>query len=309
MRSAFINTLTTLARKDKDIFLLTGDLGFSVFENFQKEFPDRFFNIGVAEANMAGIAAGLTLSGKKVFIYSIVPFVTMRCFEQIRNDICYQNLNIKIIGVGGGLCYGAAGMTHYSIEDIAIMRSLPNMTVVCPGDPLETELIIKCSKNYPGPIYIRLGKGNDPKVHAKIKNFTIGKGIVLNNGDDITMIATGNMLYHAKQVADKLRDKHIDMRLISMHTVKPIDKDIIIKASNETKAILTIEEHSLIGGLGSAVAEILAEEKAKTYFKRIALPDACFNYIGSQDYLRTRLGLSTRNIEKNILKIYKGIGK
>jgi len=309
MRTAFINTITELARKDKDIFLLTGDLGFSFFENFKKEFPDRFFNIGVAEANMVGIAAGLTLSGKKVFIYSIVPFATMRCFEQIRNDICYQNLDVKIIGVGGGLCYGSAGMTHYSIEDIAIMRSLPNMTVICPGDPTEVKLSVRSSLNYKAPIYIRLGKGNEPKVHSNLKNFSIGKGIIINNGKDITIISTGNILYNAKRASDLLKSKNISIRLISMHTIKPIDKDLVIKAVRETKAIFTIEEHSLIGGLGSVVSEIIAEEGANICFKRIALSDAYPRDIGSQEYLRMRLGLSVDNIVRNILRKYKSIQK
>jgi transketolase len=307
MRAAFINTITQEARKDKDIFLLTGDLGFSVLEDFRKEFCGRFFNIGVAEANMVGIAAGLALCGKKVFVYSIASFVTTRCLEQIRNDVCYQNLNVKIIGVGSGLSYGSAGATHYSIEDIAMMRALPNLTVICPGDPLEVELAIKESCRHDGPMYIRLGKGKEPKVHETIENFTIGKGIILNNGSDIAIIATGNMLYNAKQAADRLIEKGISVRLISMHTVKPIDRDLVIRAAKETKAIFTVEEHSLIGGLGSAVAEILAEEESKVSFKRIALPDIYALDVGSQEYLRKKYGLSTEAIAQNILQAYEEI--
>ncbi len=304
MRTAFINTLTELARKNNNIFLLTGDLGFSVLEGFMKDFPGRFFNVGVAEANMAGIAAGLALSGKTVFIYSIVPFVTMRCFEQIRNDICCQNLKVRIIGIGGGLCYAGAGPTHYSIEDISIMRSLPNMTVVCPGDPLEVEFAIRSSEDYPGPLYIRLGKSKDPHIHSRIRNYKIGKGILLNDGSDITIISTGNMLYTATEVTAMLIKRKISVCLISMHTVKPIDKEILKHASLKTKAIFTIEEHSIIGGLGSAVSEVLAEGNKKVYFKRIGLLDAYPKDIGSQEYLRSRLGLSAKDIEKTILDGY-----
>jgi len=305
MRTAFINILTELAREDKQIFLLSGDLGFSVFEKFQEEFPDRFFDIGVAEQNMVGIAAGLALSGKKVFIYSIVPFVTMRCFEQIRNDICYQNLNVKIIGAGGGLCYGSAGPTHHSITDIAIMRALPNMTVICPGDPIEVRLAIKTSLDYGKPTYIRIGKRHEPQVHSDSPGFKIGRGIILEEGSEITLIATGNMLFTAKQVASSLKENGLGIRLISMHTIKPIDQALILKAAHEMKAIFTIEEHSFIGGLGSAVAEILAESNYKILFKRFALPDIYTKDIGNQEYLRGKNGLAVNQIIANILKIVK----
>lgn len=307
MRAAFVNSLTELARRKRNIFLLTGDLGFNVLDNFREEFPLRFFNIGVAEANMVGIAAGLALSGKIVYIYSIVPFATMRCFEQIRNDVCHQNLKVRIIGIGGGLCYGPLGMTHHSVEDVAIMRSLPNMTVVCPGDPIETALVIKSSLDYKGPMYIRLGKNCQVNVHSQLKDFKIGKGIILNKGKDLTIIAMGSMLKSAQAVSDKLRNKNLSVRLISMHTIKPLDKYLVIESSRHTKAIFTIEEHSLIGGLGSAVAEILAEGKAKTYFRRIALPDANLREVGSQDYLRTQYDLSIDRITQSILKHYKSI--
>lgn len=308
MRTAFISTLIELARKNSKIFLLTGDLGFSVFEKFREEFPDRFFDIGVAEANMVGVAAGLALSGKIVFIYSIVPFVTMRCFEQVRNDICYQNLNVKIIGVGGGLCYGSAGMTHNSLVDIAIMRALPNMTVICPGDPIEAEMATKLATSHQGPIYIRLGKSHEPKVHLNIPNFKIGKGITIRNGSDVTIIATGNILYNAKCITDKLVNERLDVRLISMHTVKPLDRSIILESAQETKIMFTIEEHSLIGGLGSAVAEVLAEtDSQKVLFRRFALPDRYLKDIGSQEYLRRKNALSIDQIANSILEQYNSI--
>jgi len=305
MREAFINTLIELATKDDKIFLLTSDLGFSVLEKFQEKFPDRFLNIGVAESNMVGIAAGLALSGKLVYIYSIVPFVTMRCFEQIRNDVCMQNLNIRIIGIGGGLSYGSAGPTHHSIIDIAIMRALPNMTVVCPGDPTETVFTIKESVKNKGPMYIRLGKGHEVQIHNNIGYFEIGKGITIKEGDDITIIVTGSMLDSAKEVTDRLIDKGINVQLISMHTIKPIDKRLILKSAMEKKAIFTIEEHSIMGGLGSAVAEVLSEFKHEALFKRIGLRDVFVKDIGNREYLLKKNSLSVGDITNSILDIYK----
>jgi transketolase len=303
MRQTFVKAILEVAKKDKRIVLLTGDLGFSVLEEFQKKFPKRFFNVGVAEQNMIGVAAGLALSGKKVFVYSIIPFVTLRCLEQVRNDICYQNLNVKLVGVGEGFSYGVLGMTHFSLEDIGAMRNLINMTVICPGDPVETELAVKQSVNFPGPLYLRIGKSGEPIVHSKQPDFEIGKGIIVKEGRDIAIIATGNMLYNGKQAAEKLQESGVSVRLISMHTIKPIDKEIILRAAKETKAIFTIEEHNIIGGLGSAVAEILAESGSNVLFKRIAVPDNLIKDIGSQNYLREKFGLTAEAITKFILKI------
>ncbi|MDD4953901.1 MAG: transketolase C-terminal domain-containing protein [Candidatus Omnitrophica bacterium] len=306
MRTAFINTMNKLARRDKNIFLLTGDLGFSVLESFRKEFPGRFFNIGVAEANMVGISAGLALSGKTVFIYSIVPFVTARCFEQIRDDLCYQKLNVRIIGVGSGLSYGTAGMTHQSLEDLAIMRAIPNMTVISPGDPQETEAAILASAKHKGPIYIRMGKGKDPQVHHRLKSFSIGKGVTIKLGKDLAIFACGNMLASAKVVADNLKKRGISAGLVSMHTIKPIDKAAVLRAAATAKLVVAIEEHSIIGGLGSAIAEVLAEEGSGARLLRIGIADSWPKEVGSQDYLRKKLGLDTEAIERKILQKYRG---
>ncbi len=306
MRIAFIKTLCELAERNDQIWLLTGDLGYSVLEQFANRFPDRYLNVGVAEANMIGIAAGLALSGRVPFVYSIVPFVTMRCFEQVRLDVCYQNLNVKLIGVGGGLCYGTAGASHHSLEDVAITRALPNMTVVCPGDPIETQAAIRASASRTGPVYVRLGRSREPVVHPSPPEFRIGTGITIYGGNDITIIATGNLLASAKSVADELNVRSIATRLISMHTVKPIDKDLILKAAQETRAVFTIEEHSVIGGLGSAVAEVLAENGTrKVLFRRLAIPDAYFQEVGSQEYLRHKAGLSVGQITEYISNIVR----
>lgn len=299
MRPAFINTLHKLARTNERIFLLTADVGFSVFEKFIEEFPNRYFNVGVAEANMIGIAAGLSLSNKIVYVYTMAHFLTMRCFEQIRLDLCYQNTNVKLIGSGGGLTYGSAGTTHHSIEDISIMRSLPNMCVICPGDPVETKYAIKESLKHEGPMYIRLGK-RDHVIHTNNIDFKMGKGIFLKKGDDLHILSTGNMLETAVSVSEILEKYSIKSSVVSMHTVKPIDVNLIKELAYSQKPIFTIEEHSIIGGLGSAVSEVLAELDMSVPFKRIGLPDQYCTIAGSQKYLRKTFGLNVHNISKII---------
>ncbi|TRZ96050.1 1-deoxy-D-xylulose-5-phosphate synthase [bacterium] len=308
MRTAFINTLEEIAKKDRNIFLLTADLGFITFDGFRMSYPDRFINVGVAEANMIGIAAGLALSGKNVYCYSIIPFLTMRCLEQIRIDLCYQDLSVKLIGSGGGLAYGLEGMTHHSIEDVAIMRSLPNMTVISPGDPLEVGKIIKESVTHKGPLYIRLGKRGEPNVHESTPEVKIGKGIIIYEGGDLSIIATGTMLHLAKVVSNILKKDGINVNLISMHTIKPLDKEILCKLSKKSKAIFTIEEHSIIGGLGSAVAELLIESGYRGFFKRIGIPDKYCLGIGNRDYLCAEFSLTTEGVLGCILKSYKKEG-
>lgn len=303
MRRAFINTLIELAEKDERIFLLTGDLGFSVLEGFRDRFPKRFFNMGVAEQNMIGVAAGLALSGKIVFVYSIIPFLTMRCFEQIRNDLCFQNLPVRLVGVGAGLSYGAAGPTHHAVEDIAIMRALTNMTVLNPGDSVEAEACARAACCMPGPVYIRLSKDAGTPLHSGNAKLDIIKGVVLSNGRDVTILGSGSMLFTAKLVCDILYKNGLSARLVSMPAVKPLDKKMVLDSAKKTKAIFTIEEHSQIGGLGSAVAEILAEAKDKVLFRRFALKDIYRKALGSRDYLLKNEGLSPESISKEILAL------
>ena len=305
MRNIFVKKITQLAKTNKNIFLLTGDLGFKLFDEFRKNYPKRFFNIGVAEANMIDISAGLSLSGKNVYCYSIASFLIMRAFEQIRIDICFQNLNIKLLGGGTGLSYGLEGITHHTIEDFAIMKSLPNMTVVAPGDIKEAEAIAKESVKYKGPIYIRLPKQANESIYPKNKKIKIGKGEIIEYGKNICLIATGSMLYNSKIALEKLKKQGLKPTLVSIHTIKPIDKNLIKKLSKKYKAIFTIEEHSLIGGLGTSVAEILLENKYKGMFKKIALPDKYSYYIGHLPYLYDKYGLSPEKIYKNILNNIK----
>jgi transketolase len=307
MKIAFIDTLTNLAGSDNDIFLLAADLGYNTFERFRDKFPDRFFNMGVAEANMIGVSAGLALSGKNVYSYSIIPFLTMRTYEQIRVDLCYHNLNVKLIGAGGGLTYGTEGMTHHAIEDVAIMRVLPNMTVVTPGDPIEVAIVTESAASHQGPIYIRLGRTKNPQVHETPPDFTIGKGIIMSKGEDITIISGGTMLHTAKTVADSLNGRGLSVGLIDIHTIKPLDSDLILESAQSTKVIYTIEEQSVIGGLGSAVAEVLAESDVNVHFRRLGLSDSYGEGIGGQEHLRRTYGLSPDQVEKRILGEYNSI--
>lgn len=306
MRNTVINTIHAAAKLDKNIIFLTADLGYSVIENFQKELPEQIINVGISEQNMIGIAAGLALSGKKVFVYSITPFVTLRCLEQIKVDVCYQNLDVTIIGVGGGFAYGNLGVTHHSIEDLGIMRSLPNMKIVSPADSLEAEALAKAVISARGPFYIRLNRGKEPNIHqTKDLKIKIGKGLVLKEGKDVALLAIGNIAGEAMAAAKILEEKGVSAEVVSLHTLKPLDEDLIAELAKKIKAIFTIEENNILGGLGSAVAEQIAENNFKIKFKRIGISDKYPEVVGSQEYLRDLAGLSGEKIAKVVKDIYE----
>lgn len=288
MRTAFIETLGELARKDPRIMLLTGDLGFSVMESYASEFPRQYVNVGVAEQNLVGVAAGLGLSGRICFVYSIANFSTFRCLEQIRNDVVYNRAKVKVVAVGGGLAYGPQGYTHHGVEDIAIMRALPGMTVLAPGDPVETRLATIAAVTHDGPCYLRLGKANEPVVHEREPVFRIGKAIEVLPGSQATVFATGGILSAVVRAARQLAGEGVSVAVVSMPCVKPLDCDAVLAAAR-TGPILTVEEHSVTGGLGSAVAEVLAESGCQVRFRRYGLPDRVYHEIGSQTYLRNLL--------------------
>ena len=307
MRTAFIEALLELAREDSRIVLIVGDLGFGVVTPFMKELPDQFVNVGVAEQNMTGMAAGMALSGKIVFTYSIANFPVLRPYEQIRNDVCYHNANVRIVSVGGGMAYGSLGPSHHATEDIAVMRALPNMLVLAPGDPVETRLAVRALIEYEGPAYLRLGRAGEPIVHQNEPEFTIGKAITVRQGSAVTLISTGGMLQETVNAADLLSEEGIQVRVISMHTIKPLDVETVLQAARETQAIFTIEEHSIIGGLGGAVAELLLEaDQRPKYFKRIGLNGEFSSIVGSQEYLRAQYGLDAHGIVRSILSILRG---
>lgn len=292
MRTAFIETLCELAAHDERIWLVTGDLGFSVLERFIEAFPGRYVNVGVAEQNMTGIAAGLAREGIIPFTYSIANFPTLRCLEQIRNDVCYHGGNVKVVAVGGGFAYGPQGYTHHGVEDLGVLRSLPGMTVVAPGDPVETRLATKAIAAFDCPCYLRLGKAREPVVHASEPDFALGKAILVRPGRDATLISTGGMLDETVRVASRLADEGIDAGVLSMHTIKPLDADAVILAASAAPVLVTVEEHSVTNGLGSAVAEVLAESEhlGRVRFKRFGVPDRIYHRIGSQEYMRAMAG-------------------
>ena len=298
MRKTFIAALCEEAERDERIWLLTGDVGYSVVESYADRFPNRYLNVGVAEQNMTGVAAGLALHGKTVFTYSIANFPIMRCLEQIRNDICYHNLNVTIVAVGGGLVYGAAGYTHHAIEDIAIMRAMPNMTVIAPGDPIETRLATKAISKQIGPCYLRLGNSGEPMVYKTDPTFTIGKSTKVKNGKDVTLICTGCMLKDTIDASKLLEKEGIDAGVLSMHTIKPIDSQAVLY-SLETNLIVTIEEHSEIGGLFSAVSEILAgRSRDNVSLLAINIGSNIIDKVGSQSSLKSNYGLNGSGIAK-----------
>lgn len=308
MRTAFIETLFELAKQDERIVLIVGDLGFGVVTPFVEQLPRQFLNAGVAEQNMTAMAAGMALSGKIAFTYSIANFPTLRCLEQIRNDVCYHNANVKVVSVGGGFAYGSMSVTHHATEDLAVMRAMPGMMVIAPGDPVETRAATRAITAHPGPCFLRLGKAGEPKVHQTEIDFVLGKAIRMREGDDATLISIGGLLQTTAQAAQRLADNGIETRVLSMHTLKPLDTEAVLAAARETRAILTIEEHSIIGGLGSAVAEVLAEaEGAKVIFRRIGLPSAFSPHIGSQDYLRERHGLTPEAISKCVAGVLQAV--
>lgn len=301
MRKIFIKTLIELAEKDDKIFLLTGDLG-SDFDEFVKRFPDRFINCGIAEQNMVGVAAGLALCGKKPYVYSIIPFVTMRAFEQIKNDVCYQNLDVKIIGMGAGFNYGPLGCTHHAIEDLAL-RALPNITIVSPADSEETrELILQAHKNA-GPAYIRMSKlpvAEKDMPGQESQKIELGKPSVLKPGKDGVIISTGTQAKICLEAAKKLNERGKDLKVVSLHTLKPIDKNLLLAEVSNLKNIIIVEEHNILGGLASAICEILAESDNMGRVKKIGVPDEYSSNTGSCGYLQKKYFLDKDSLANTI---------
>jgi transketolase len=287
MRTAFIETLTEAAAKDPRVMLIVGDLGFNVVTEFAERFPRQFLNVGVAEQNMTGVAAGLALNGKVAFTYSIANFSTIRCLEQIRNDVCHHRANVVVVAVGAGYSYGALGMTHHATEDLAIMRVLPNMTVIAPGDTLGTREATRAAAAGIGPVYLSLGRTDEPSLFPPATHWELGKALTARQGGDVTLISTGDMLHATFDAANRLAEAGIEARVLHMHTLKPLDEEAVLAAARDTQRIVTIEEHSIIGGLGGAVAEVLCEAGVPNVrFLRIGLACSFGEAVGDQHYLR-----------------------
>ena len=307
MRDRFVERLTRMAERDPRIMLITGDLGFGVLNDFAKRFPRQFINAGVAEQNMTGIAAGLALEGHIVYTYSIANFVFMRCLEQIRNDAAYHDCNVNVVSIGGGFSYGALGISHHATEDLAIMRSLPGLTVVSPCDDWETSEATEALANAPGTSYLRLDKSTAGITRRPGESFELGKIRQLREGHDVTLAATGGIIEEVLAATDELRREGIHCRMLSVHTIKPLDTHTLANAARETGGIITVEEHTIDGGLGGAVAENLLESDARpARFLRIGLRSGFSSIVGSQRYLRARYGMDREAIAAAVRDVLAG---
>lgn len=308
MRNAFASEITALAGDDPRVILLSGDIGNRLFDEYKELYPDRFLNVGVAEANMISMAAGMALSGLRPVVYTITPFITTRCLEQIRDDLCYQRANAVLVAVGGGLSYTELGATHHSCEDIGLLRLLPEMTTVCPGDAVEVRLALRAAVARDGPVYIRIGKRGEPVVHSDPPRFVIGEAIVVREGSDVCLLSTGNLLPTALQAAAELARDSVSARVVSFHTVKPLDQALLADAFTRFSLVVTVEEHSVLGGLGGAVAEWLADqEPQEAPLLRVGTPDAFLHESGEQDFARERWGLTPAAIAAAVLKRYRAV--
>jgi transketolase len=306
-RTAYGETLVELGKKYPDLVVLDADLSKSTKTiMFAKKYPDRFFEMGIAEANMISTAAGLASCGKISFASTFAVFATGRVYDQIRMDIAYSNANVKIFATHGGISVGKDGASHQMIEDIALMRVLPNMVVFAPSDATQTRRIVELMATKYGPMYARVGRANAPLIYKKddLKDIKIGKGIVTKDGDDVSIIACGTMVDYALDARKLLSKEGIKARVIDMHTIKPIDKKLVLKCAKETNAMLTAEEHSVIGGLGSAVSEILAEKGCSCKFRRMGIQDM-FCESGEPKDLFVKYGLSADHIAKTVKELLK----
>lgn len=297
--------LCDLGEKHPEIVGLSADLAKSTkIGMFKDKFPDRFFNVGIAEQNMFGIAAGMAKAGLVPFVSTFAVFASMRALDQVHTDICYQKLNVKIIATHAGLSFGQAGSTHHCTEDIAIMRSMANLKVIVPADGIETANAVQAAYETPGPIYIRINRGFDQKLYENADyGFEIGKAVQLTDGTDLTIIACGSCVYQAVEAAKILSSSDgIKVRVLNMHTIKPIDKEAILKAVQETRRIITVEDHNVIGGLGSVVGEVMAESGKACAFKRLGIPDV-YSIIGLHEDLMAYYKIDTNGIIENVREV------
>lgn len=305
MRNVFAEELTKLAAEDDRVVLLSGDIGNRLFDDFKKVAPERFYNCGVAEANMTGVAAGMALTGFRPVTYSITPFVTVRCLEQIRVDLCYHNVPVVIVGTGSGLSYAELGPTHHSCDDVGLLRMFPNMSIICPCDPVEVRLALRAAMNHDGPVYIRLGKKGEPAIHKAEPDFRIGKAITVREGKDVCILNTGNIIPLSLSAAEELDAKGISVRVESFHTVKPLDEELLERLAEDYKLIVTVEEHSKIGGLGSAVSEWMADHAVgNVRLLRFGTEDRFLNTLGDRDYARAHFGLTVEDITAKIVELF-----
>ncbi|MCC8022189.1 MAG: transketolase family protein [Clostridiales bacterium] len=300
--------LCELGAEHPDVVALTADLGKSTkIGMFGKEYPERFFNVGIAEQNMFGMAAGMAKNGLTPFASTFAVFATLRSLDQVHTDICYMDLPVKIIATHAGTSFGQAGSTHHAIEDMACMRSMVNMKVICPCDGIETYHAVKAAYDTPGPVYIRMNRGFDQKMYEKLEDcrFELGKAKLVCDGTDITVIACGSCVFQAEQAAKMVdADSGIKVRVLNMHTIKPLDEEAVLKALSETRRIITVEDHTVVGGLGSAVAETVVKSGKACAFKMLGHQDS-FSTIGLHEDLMTMAEIDANGIAKNIYEVMK----
>lgn len=304
MRNAYIKTLYELAKEDVNVLGINADNGAIVYDAFRRDFPKQYMNFGIAEANMVAAAAGMASQGKIPFIYTIGAFLVYRAMEFIRNDVCYQKQNVKIVGIGSGCAYANLGPTHQTTEDISVLRAMPGLTIFCPASPLEAQKATRAAYELDGPVYLRLGRNGEPEIYEKDYDFVPGKGIMLRDGKDVTIIGTGGILLDVLEAADMLEKDGFSVRVINIHTIKPLDEEIIQKAAEETKAIVTVEEHSIYGGLGGAVAEVLAEYGGNVRFRRIGLKGFVEGY-GDPESVKKMNGIDNEAIKMVVLELLR----
>jgi transketolase len=301
MRNAFAQEMTAMAAEDDRIVLLSADIGNRLFDPFKAKFSDRFYNCGVAEANMIGMAAGLALCGLRPVAYTITPFITSRCLEQIKIDVCYHCVPVIIVGVGSGLSYAGLGPTHHSCDEIAALRALPELIIVSPADPAEVKLALRCAYRQSKPVYMRIGKKGEPSVYASPPDFHLGAMITMAPGTDACIICTGSIIAIAQKAVLLLKDKGISLCIVNAPTIKPLDDDALHKIFNSFSVVATLEEHSVIGGFGSAIAEWMADQgNYQTRLLRFGTADAFFHEAGTQEYIRQQLNLTPEAVTRRI---------
>lgn len=307
MRSAYLETLYDLAEKDERVYAVISDNGAIVYDDFKAAFPDRLLNAGIAEANMVGMSAGLARRGKIPFAYTIGAFLAYRAYEFILNDVCLQNQNVKMVGIGEGVSYSLLGSSHHTLYDMAVLRPIPNLIILSPASPMEVKKAVRAAYEIEGPVYIRLGTNREKEIYKEDYKFEVGKGIELIRGNDLTLISTGSIVPDTLEIADKLINKGLSVRVINLHTIKPVDRDIILKAATETKLICTIEEHSIYGGLGSLVSEVVAEGCRSAVVKRIGFKDEFAIGYGKHNEVKEMNGLGIDKVTNDIEDYYQNI--
>ncbi|MEK7574500.1 MAG: transketolase C-terminal domain-containing protein [Patescibacteria group bacterium] len=299
IRDAFFDELYNIAKNDPRVILLVADMGAFSLVKFKNDFPDQFINVGIAEQNMVSVAAGLALAGRKVFIYTIIPFITQRCYEQIKIDLCSMNLPVTILGVGPGLTYGNDGPTHHGTQDIAIMRALPEITILNPSSAIMAAASMNIGYKNSGPTYIRIDKGKIPEIYNQNSDFSDGLA-ELKNGGELTVIATGIMVHQALKAAQELNNQSISTGVVDLYRIKPLNKEKLSRIIDNSKRLATLEENSIVGGIGSAISEFLTDNGKTIPLKRIALPDQhCFES-GDRESLLAFYNLDTNGIMKTV---------